>query len=129
MSKRSAKFKIIFGLALLLLMVTRTSLAQVPQVAHVLIVLEENTDYTDVCGPNHVSMPFLCGLKNQGTFSANYYRPTHPSIGNYDDLGWGVVTTNNDSCVPNSPEFPYTEDNIVREVVAAGKTWKGYRPS
>lgn len=61
--------------------------------------------------------------------SANYYRPTHPSIGNYDDLGWGVVTINNDSCVPNSREFPYTGDNTVREVVAVGKTWKGYRPS
>ena len=47
MSKRSAKFKIIFGLALLFLIVTRTSLAQVPQVPHVLIVVEENTDYAE----------------------------------------------------------------------------------
>ena len=129
MSKRSAKFKIIFGLALLFLIVTRTSLAQVPQVPHVLIVVEENTDYADVCGPNNISMPFLCGLKSLGSFSANYYAPTHPSIGNYVDLGWGVISTNDDGCDPSSCGFPYTGDNIVRELNAAGKTWKGYAES
>src|SRR5438270_144035 len=129
MSKRSAKFKINFGLALLFLIVTRTSLAQVPQVPHVLIVVEENTDYADVCGPNNISMPFLCGLLSLGSFSANYYAPTHPSIGNYVDLGWGVITTNDDGCDPSSCGFPYTGDNIVRELNAAGKTWKGYAES
>src|SRR5260370_1104072 len=74
-------------------------------------------------------MPFLCRLKSQGSFSADYYAPTHPSIGNYDDLGWGVVTTNADGCNPNSCGFPYTGDNIVREVQAVNKTWKGYLES
>ena len=120
---------IIFGLTLMFFSAATTSFAQVPQVPHVVIVLEENTDYADVCGPNNVSMPFLCGLKSQGSFSANYYAPTHPSIGNYDDLGWGVVTTNNDGCVPNACGFPYTGDNIVREVQAGKKTWKGYSES
>lgn len=120
---------IIFGLALELFLAAAPSFAQVPQVQHVLIVVEENTNYADVCGPNNVSMPFLCSLKSQGSFSANYYAPTHPSIGNYDDLGWGVITTNNDSCVPNSCGFPYTGDTVVREMQAAGKTWKGYSES
>jgi hypothetical protein len=120
---------IIFGLVLLFFMAATTALAQVPQVPHVIIVVEENTDYADVCGPNNTSMPFLCSLKSQGSFSANYYSPTHPSIGNYVDLGWGVVTTNDDSCNPNSCGFPYTGDNIVREVQAASKTWKGYAES
>jgi PKD repeat protein len=103
--------------------------AQVPQVQHVLIVLEENTDYADVCGPNNTSMPFLCGLQSKGSFSANYYAPTHPSIGNYLDLGWGVVSTNDDGCNPNTCGFPYTGNNIVRASEAAGKTWKGYAES
>lgn len=102
------------------------SSAQVPQVQHVIIVLEENTDYADVCGPNNISMPMFCALKSQGSFSANYYAPTHPSIGNYEDLGWGVVTTNDDSCNPDTCGFPYTANNIVRAVQTAGKTWKGY---
>jgi PKD repeat protein len=105
------------------------SFAQVPQVRHVVIVLEENTDYADICGPNNTSMPFLCSLKSQGSFSGNYYAPTHPSIGNYDDLGWGVVTTNDDSCDPKTCGFPYTANNIVRASQTVGKTWKGYAES
>jgi PKD repeat protein len=114
---------------LLILSFATISFAQVPQVQHVLIVLEENTDYADVCGPNNTSMPFLCSLKSQGSFSGNYYAPTHPSIGNYDDLGWGVVTTNDDGCNPNTCGFPYSANNIVRASQAAGKTWKGYAES
>jgi len=129
MSRRSKGFAFILGFSWLFLMVAKPSFAQVPQIQHVIIVLEENTNYADVCGPNNTSMPFLCSLKGQGSFSANYYAPTHPSIGNYNDLGWGVVTTNDDNCVPNSCGFPYTGDNIVRELQAAGKTWKGYAES
>src|SRR5579864_969107 len=99
---------------------------QIPKVQHVFVVLEENTNYADICGPNNVSMPFLCSLKVQGSFSANYYAPTHPSIGNYEDMGWGVVSTNDDTCAPNTCGFAFSGDNIVREVLAAGKTWKGY---
>jgi Phosphoesterase family/Abnormal spindle-like microcephaly-assoc'd, ASPM-SPD-2-Hydin len=120
---------IIFGLALIFFSAPMTSFAQVTKVQHVLLVLEENTDYADVCGPNNASMPFLCSLKSQGSFSANYYAPTHPSIGNYDDLGWGVVTTNDDSCIPNTCGFPYSGNNIVRELQAASQTWKGYAES
>ena len=130
MCNRKKTFSIIIlRLALIFFIAATTSFAQVPQVQHVVIVLEENTDYANVCGPNNTSMPFLCRLKSQGSFSANYYAPTHPSIGNYDDLGWGVVTTNDDGCNPNSCGFPYTGDNIVREVQAVNKTWKGYSES
>ena len=110
-------------------MLTRTAFAQVPQVQHVFIVLEENTNYAEVCGPSNTSMAFLCSLKSQGSFSANYYAPAHPSIGNYNDLGWGVVTTTTDSCTPTTCGFPYSGDNIVRELAAVGKTWKGYAES
>ena len=99
---------------------------QLPKVRHVIIVLEENTDYADVCGPRNTSMPFLCSLKAQGSFSANYYSPIHASIGDYQDLAWGAITDNNTNCEPTTCGFPYTGDNIVREVLAAGKVWKGY---
>jgi phospholipase C len=90
MCNRKKTFSIIIlRLALIFFIAATTSFAQVPQVQHVVIVLEENTDYANVCGPHNTSMPFLCRLKSQGSFSANYYAPTHPSIGNYDDLGWG----------------------------------------
>jgi acid phosphatase len=102
---------------------------QIPNVQHVFVVMEQNTNFADVCGPNNVSMPFLCGLKAQGSFSANYYSPTHPSIGNYEDLAWGLVSTNDDTCVPTTCGFAFSGDNIVREVLAAGKSWKGYAES
>lgn len=114
------------SLPLLFLFAAKNSLAQIPKVQHVLIVLEENTNYAEVCGPTRTSMPFLCSLKSQGSFSANYYSPTHPSIGNYESLAWGEVTTNDDNCLPTNCGFPYTGDNIVRALEAAKKTWKGY---
>src|SRR2546426_10733756 len=39
-------------------------------------------------------------------------------------LTTGQVLTNDDSQTPRS--FPVSADNVVRELVAAGKTWKAY---
>lgn len=121
---------------LAVLVMASVVVAQVPNsIPHVLIVLEENTNYASVCPKKAKSgMPYLCSLKSQGSFSANYYAPTHPSIGNYDDLGWGVVSTNDDSCLPDGSggtdcPFPYTGDNIVRELNTISKSWKGYAES
>src|SRR2546430_10405832 len=56
--------------------------------------------------------------------ATQYYANTHPSIGNYIMLTTGQVLTNDDSQTPQS--FPVSSDNVVRELLAAGKTWKGY---
>src|SRR5438093_313378 len=88
------------------------------QFGHVFIVTEENTDYVDVTSS---SMPYLTGLAAQYGLATQYYANTHPSIGNYFELATGQIISNNDS---------YSQivsvDNIVRELVAAGKTWKSY---
>ena len=52
------------------------------------------------------------------------YGNTHPSIGNYLMLATGQVLTNDDNQTPSS--FPVSADNVVRELLAAGKTWKAY---
>jgi len=39
-------------------------------------------------------------------------------------LTTGQVLTNNDSQTPSS--LPVSANNVVRELVAAGKTWKAY---
>ena len=44
-------------------------------------------------------------------------------------MAWGLVSTNDDGCNPNSCGFPYTGNNILRATQAAGKTWKGYAES
>jgi acid phosphatase len=90
-----------------------------PPFNHVVIVMEENTDYKDVIGSS--SMPYLNSLAQQYGLATQYYADTHPSIGNYFMLVVGDTITNDDSY-----STIVTEDNIVRELLAAGKTWKSY---
>ena len=92
------------------------------QFGHVFIVTEENTDYVDVIGNS--SMPYLNSLATQYGLATQYYANTHPSIGNYFELATGQILTNDDgsSTIENVP-------NVVRSLVAAGKTWKSYAES
>jgi acid phosphatase len=85
----------------------------------VFIVVEENTDYANVIGS--ASMPYLNSLAQQYGVATQYYADTHPSIGNYFMLATGQIVTNNDSY-----SSIVSVDNVVRELVAAGKTWKSY---
>jgi phosphatidylinositol-3-phosphatase len=96
--------------------------AQVPTTSHVVIVLEENSNYSNVVGSS--SMPYLNSLINKYGLATQYYANTHPSIGNYFMLTTGQILTNDDSQTPSS--FPVSVDNVVRELLTAGKTWKGY---
>ena len=89
---------------------------------HVVIVLEENTDYLSVVGT--MAMPYLNTLISQYGLATQYYATTHPSIGNYMDLTTGQILTNDDMQTPAT--FPVSADNVVRELLAAGKTWKAY---
>ena len=98
------------------------SQAQVPTASHVVIVLEENSNYSNVVGSS--SMPYLNSLINKNGLATQYYANTHPSIGNYFMLTTGQILTNDDSQTPSS--FPVSENNVVRELLTAGKTWKGY---
>src|SRR5882762_65979 len=90
-----------------------------PRFNHVFIVLEENTDYADVIGSP--SMPYLNSLAQQYGLATQYYANTHPSIGNYFMLATGQIVTNNDSY-----SSVVSVDNVVRQLLAAGKTWKSY---
>ncbi len=88
-----------------------------PPIGHVVIVVEENTDYAQVDS----AMPYLQTLIAQGGLATQYYANTHPSIGNYFMLTMGQIITNNDGYSQTIPD-----DNIVRQLLAAGKTWKDY---
>src|SRR6266508_3102743 len=79
---------------------------------HVFIVSEENHNYASVIGSS--AMPYLDSL-------AQHYANTHPSIGNYFMLATGQIITNDDSY-----STIVTVDNVVRRLLAAGKTWKSY---
>lgn len=69
-------------------------------------------------------MPYLNSLANQYGLATQYYANTHPSIGNYFMLTTGQIVTNDDSFTGT-----VDVDNMVRELLASGKTWKSYAES
>lgn len=100
-------------------MPTGTAPTSSTQFGHVILVVEENHNYSDVIGS--ALMPYLNSLVAKYGLATQYYANTHPSIGNYFMLTTGQTVTNDDSFTGT-----VNDDNIVRELVAAGKTWKSY---
>jgi acid phosphatase len=92
---------------------------------HIALVVLENSNYSSVVGST--SMPYLNSLIADYGLATQYYADTHPSIGNYEMLAVGQVLTNDDNQTPAT--FPISADNAVRELVAAGKTWRAYAES
>jgi acid phosphatase len=86
---------------------------------HVIIVAEENHDYSSVIG--NAAMPYLNSLSTQYGLATNYYANAHPSIGNYFELTVGDTIINDDNFTGT-----VSNNNIIRELVNAGKTWKAY---
>lgn len=94
----------------------------VPQIGHVALMIFENQEEDKTLGnPN---MAFLTQLAQQNAYAANYFADVHPSLGNYFMLSTGQI-------ISNDLNFAgiVDADNIVREVIKAGKTWKAYEES
>jgi acid phosphatase len=99
-----------------------TAISPGVQVSHVFIVMEENHGYSDVIG--NPQMPYLNSLAQTYSVAQGYFANTHPSIGNYFMLTTGQIITNDDGYMGT-----VYVDNVVRELLAAGKTWKEYSES
>jgi len=84
--------------------------------------VEENHGFNSVMDAN--VMPYLNRLASTYGLATQYYANTHPSIGNYFMLSTGQIITNDDSFTST-----VSVDNVVRELLAAGKTWKTYLES
>jgi len=97
-------------------------IAQSVRFGHVVIVVEENHNYAEIVASP--SAPYLNGLANQYGLATNYFANGHPSIPNYFMLTTGKTLTIIDQLTPQT--FPVSEDNVVRQLLAAGKTWKSY---
>ena len=94
----------------------------VPHFQHVAIVVLENASYNHVIG--NASMPWLNALANKGSLLTAYYANAHPSIPNYFMLTTGQVITLNDSF-----SGMVTIDNLAREFMNSGVSWKAYEES
>jgi acid phosphatase len=91
----------------------------------VFIVVEENHSYGSVIGnPN---MPYLNGLATANGLATRYFADAHPSLPNYFELtvGEGLSITGPTDSVAG----PVSQDNVVRALTNAGKTWKTYQQS
>jgi len=91
----------------------------------VVLVVEENHGFTTVINPANPPMPYLNSLAQQYGLATQYFANTHPSINNYFEMTAGSA---NIAPPPDPDSFdgPVSADNIVRHLIAAGKTWKAY---
>ncbi len=93
----------------------------VPQLAHVVIVIEENRAAANIIG--NKAAPFINALAARGANMAASFAETHPSEPNYLALFAGStfgVTT--DACPVNVGAAP----NLASELLAAGYTFAGF---
>ena len=89
---------------------------------HVFLIVLENHSFSQVIGSP--AMPSLNSLAAQHGLSSGYFANTHPSIGNYFMVTAGAMETNNDAFAGI-----VSDNNIVRALNGAGKTWKAYMES
>ncbi|HZP03601.1 MAG TPA: alkaline phosphatase family protein [Terracidiphilus sp.] len=91
-----------------------------PPSKHVILVMEENQNYSTVAG-NTAAWPNLNRLIGNGALATNYYANSHPSIGNYFMLTTGQLLTTDDGSTA-----VWDVDNIARRMLAAGIPFKVY---
>lgn len=87
--------------------------------AHVVLVVEENHSYSEVIGNS--AMPYFNSLASQYGLATEYFANAHPSLPNYLALTTGQTETFDDNF-----SGTISDDNVVRELVKASKSWKAY---
>lgn len=93
-----------------------------PTFDHVVLLVEENHSYSDVIGNS--TMPYFNSLASQYGVATQYFANAHPSLPNYMVLTTGLTETLDDNFTGT-----ISGDNVVRELVKAGKSWKAYAES
>ena len=93
----------------------------VPRSSHVWMITEENHSFEDVVG--NAQMPYYNQLIHQYGLATQFYSDQHSSL---PALMWLVagaaVEPNNDTT-----SCHHTEDNVVRELLKHGLTWRSYQ--
>jgi hypothetical protein len=104
------------------LFVSTIAIAQsVPRSSHVWVINEENNSYEDAVGNSE--MPYYNKLIQQYGLAGQFYSDQHSSL---PALMWFVagaqVETDNDTV-----SCEHAQDNVVRELLKQGYTWKAYQ--
>ncbi len=93
-----------------------------PQFSNIVLVIEENHSYSQVIGNS--AMPFLNQLASHHALATQYFADAHPSLPNYFMMTTGQPITFNDNF-----SGIVADDNIARELINTGKSWKVYAES
>jgi hypothetical protein len=91
----------------------------VPASDHVFVIMLENHSYGQIIG--NPAMPYLNSLATQHALATSYFADAHPSIPNYFMLTTGRIETLDDNFAGT-----ISDDNVVRALTGASKTWKAY---
>jgi hypothetical protein len=91
----------------------------VPAADHVFLVVLENHGFSQVIG--NPAMPYLNSLAGAHRVAIDYIADAHPSRGYYFLLTSGKLATLDDSF-----DGVISDDNLVRALASAGKSWKAY---
>lgn len=106
--------------ALGLLIASSLLSAQTPQSRHVWVVAEENHSYEAVIGNS--GMPYFNSLVAKYGLTSQYYSEQHNSISALMWLVAGQPITGN-----NQTTSCYPDNNLVRQLLAGGYTWRSYQ--
>ncbi|MGW3995708.1 alkaline phosphatase family protein [Amycolatopsis sp. NPDC004772] len=99
----------------------RPAAAAVPAFDHIVLVMFENKKYSSINGSS--SAPYFNTLASQSAKFTNSFAITHPSQPNYVALFSGATQgVTDDSCPANLG----AKANLGRQLIDAGKTFKGY---
>ncbi len=117
---------------------------QVPSSSHVFLIVEENTSFSTMTNPSDATnfMPWLVGEGTSNGHTTNYLTDSAGSLLDYLWLSSGSchgdpsITdcvlppgTHSFGCTGGSCVDPITDDNIYREMIASGISWKLYAES
>jgi len=94
--------------------------APIPKPSHVVVVMEENHGYSQIIGSSQA--PYINTLATQGALFTKSYALTHPSQPNYLALFSGSTQGIVDDSCPHT----FSAQTLESELIAAGKTFKGY---
>lgn len=118
---RTAPARTFVCLFLLCLLTLIARAQDIPRSSHVWMITEENHSYEEVVGNS--GMPYYNQLVRQYGLATQFYSDQHSSL---PALMWFVagapVETNNDTV-----SCDHTEDNVVRELLKHGYTWRSYQ--
>lgn len=87
---------------------------------HVMVIVLENTEYSDVIGSS--TAPYFNQLANRYGLATDYHARTHPSLPNYIDLIAGSTMDISSDCTDCHTDG----DTIVDQINKVGVHWKAY---